>query len=63
MTFRFELQQRVAITESDEQGAVIGRADYACAENQFLIRYQAADGRAVEAWWADSALEAVKTEG
>ena len=25
-------------------------------ENQFLVRYRAADGRAVEAWWNASAL-------
>lgn len=57
-TFKFELQQLVEITASSEQGTVIGRAEYATSEDSYLIRYQAADGRATEAWWSESALEA-----
>lgn len=56
--FRFTLNQSISITTSSEQGAVIGRAEYATGENSYLIRYKAADGRAVEAWWAESALSA-----
>ena len=57
MGLKFELKQQVSIAHSDERGTVIGRAEYAYAEPAYLIRYQAADGRAVEAWWSESALE------
>ena len=48
--FKFDLNQMVRIVESNETGLVVGRADYATAEQSFLIRYKAADGRAVEQW-------------
>lgn len=58
MSFQFEVGQQVAIQASGESGEVLGRAEYATAENNYLIRYKAADGRATEAWWAESALAA-----
>jgi hypothetical protein len=58
-SFLFELKQVVKITESDETGTVIARAEYTATENNYYLRYRAADGRAVEAWWPESALEAV----
>ncbi len=54
--FKFELGQDVTITASGEKGIVIGRAEYLHCENSNQIRYKAADGRATEKWWADSAL-------
>lgn len=54
--FKFELGQDVTITASGEKGIVIGRAEYLHCENTNYIRYKAADGRAVESWWTDSAL-------
>lgn len=57
MKFQFELKQLVKIIESGERGKVIARAQYMASEDTYLIRYMAADGRAVEQWWADSALE------
>lgn len=54
--FKFELGQNVTITASGEQGVVIGRAEYMHCQNNNLIRYKAADGRATEVWWTDSAL-------
>lgn len=54
--FKFELKQELKIEASGETGAVLGRAEYATSENQYYIRYKAADGRAVEAWWGESAL-------
>jgi hypothetical protein len=54
--FRLPLGQLVGITISDEQGFVIGRANHSTGEDSYLLRYVAADGRACEAWWGDSAL-------
>lgn len=53
---KFELKKTVTIAASGEQGEVIGRAEYAHAEPSYLVRYKCADGRAVEAWWTESAL-------
>jgi hypothetical protein len=55
--FRFELKQTVTIAASGESGEVIGRAEYTTSEDNYLVRYRAADGRATESWWADSALQ------
>lgn len=57
--FSFDLKQVVKISESGETGTIIGRAEYTLQENQYLLRYKAADGRATEQWWAESALEAL----
>lgn len=54
--FVFELDQSVKIIESGEQGKVIGRAEYSYADNAYLVRYKAGDGRAVENWWTEDAL-------
>ncbi len=55
--FNFELGAMVKISASGEEGEVIGRAEYATAENSYFVRYKAGDGRAVEAWWNESALK------
>lgn len=54
--WEFELGQPVEIANSGERGVVIGRSEYVSSENLYSIRYLAADGRAVEAWWGESAL-------
>jgi len=56
---RYELNQKVRITCSGEEGKVIGRAEYAEADNTYFIRYKAADGRAVESWWPENSIKAV----
>lgn len=56
MSFKKDLGEVVVISASGESGEVIGRAEYKASEDNYLIRYQAADGRAIEAWWAESAL-------
>lgn len=58
-SFKLDLQQIAKISESGETGTIIGRAKYTYCENQYLLRYKAADGRAVESWWSESSLEAV----
>lgn len=58
MAFRFELKSHAAISASGEKGEVIGRAEYSYnSEAMYLLRYKCADGRAVEIWWSDNALE------
>lgn len=56
--FKFGLRQHLKIDASGETGEVIGRADYSYSECSYLLRYRAGDGRAVEAWWTESALTA-----
>ena len=56
--FDFALDSTVTIKASGESGEVIGRAEYSNANMpSYLVRYKAADGRAVEAWWAEDALK------
>lgn len=57
--FKFELGQEVEIEISNERGIVVGRAEYQNAEDAYYLRYEAADGRAVEGWWTVSALKAI----
>lgn len=54
---KFELGCIVVIIASGETGEVIGRAQYTRCDDSYYLRYKSADGRAVEAWWTDSALE------
>jgi len=54
--FVYDLNETASIVESGESGRVVGRTEYPHAENMYLIRYKTADGRAVEAWWTESAL-------
>lgn len=54
--FKFQLMAIATINLSDETGEVIGRAQYATGENQYLLRYKTAEGRATECWWSESAL-------
>lgn len=54
--FIFGLGHWLRITCSNEPGQCISRSESLTGEPQYLLRYKAADGRAVEAWWAQSAL-------
>ncbi|WP_348903154.1 hypothetical protein, partial [Escherichia coli] len=47
---------------SDEWGEVKARAQYAYGENQYLIHYKAADGRATTEWFGESMLEATEDD-
>ena len=57
MAFKYDLDARVKVSCSGEEGDVIGRAEYTSQEPQYWIRSKAADGRAVESWWSESALD------
>jgi hypothetical protein len=54
--FKFNIGDKVTLLCSNESGIVIGRAEYSNTECSYLIRYRAADARAVEQWWSESAL-------
>ncbi len=54
--FKFDLKEDVIISCSGESGEIIGRAEYVSWDDQYFIRYKAADGRAEEEWWSESAL-------
>ncbi|MFO6427068.1 hypothetical protein ACLBOM_21375 [Escherichia coli] len=60
--FKFELSQLVEMRISDEWGEVKARAQYADGENQYLIHYKAADGRATTEWFGESMLEATEDD-
>jgi hypothetical protein len=55
--FRFDFGQRVCLTLTGESGIVVGKCHYMNNECQYAIRYVAADGRQVESWLQESALE------
>lgn len=55
-TFRYAIGQTIRIDVSAEVGEVIGRAEFDRSDDQYLVRYRAADGRATEQWWTESAL-------
>ncbi len=57
MSFKFALKETIKITCSNEQGEIIGRAEYSSQSNSYYILYKAADGRAVIDWWLEKALE------
>lgn len=57
-TMKFSLGQTAIIAASGERGEILGAARYLHCENNYLLRYKAADGRAVEYWWYESALTA-----
>jgi hypothetical protein len=46
----------VEIVVSGEKGIAIGVAYFKDSQPQALVRYKAADGRAVEGWWNFDAL-------
>jgi hypothetical protein len=55
--FAHDLGAAVTITASGESGTVIARAEYIEDSPSYLIRYKAADGRAVQNWWSGNALQ------
>lgn len=40
-----------------EAGHVIARSESLEGDNQYFVRYRAADGRQVEQWWTENAIE------
>lgn len=57
--FIYDMEQKVEIKCSGEQGLVKGRAEYAaCDKPKYYIEYKAADGRAVTDWWNEESIQA-----
>jgi hypothetical protein len=52
----FKIGDEVKFRLSDERGCVIGRAEYAEAERDVLVRYKAGDGCQRETWAKETAL-------
>lgn len=57
--FKFENGSKLRLIGSEEQGIVIGRAQFASSDDQYYLRYLAGDGRLIESWWDVNALEFV----
>lgn len=54
--FAYDLGQKLTIVCSNEEGEVVARSDSQGHVDQYLLRYKAGDGRAVEKWWDEQAL-------
>jgi hypothetical protein len=54
--FKFSLNQIVKCVKSDEQGEVIGRAEYTNAPHAYLVRYCNASGEQHESWFSADAI-------
>lgn len=57
--FAFEMRQRVKLSESNEEGAIIARAEYSYMTPQYLVRYRNGAGNQIENWWPAEAIVAV----
>ena len=57
-TFDYKLGDAVKLVLSGETGHIVGRAQFSYANPEYRIRYLAADGRQVEDWITESAIEA-----
>lgn len=53
---KFKLGETVTLDVSGETGKIVARTEYEAGEAGYLIRFRAADGRACEAWWGQSAI-------
>lgn len=56
--FAFELGDGVGLVYSEEEGVVIGRAEYMHAPCGYYVRYVAGDGRQVKDWFNAEDLRA-----
>lgn len=56
MNEKLRLGLTATIECSGEKGTIIGVAHYLDSPPSALVRYKCGDGRAVEAWWTESAL-------
>jgi hypothetical protein len=59
--FKFDLGEKVKIVCSGESGLVTSKCASVGRSTQYMVRYKAADGRAVEQWWDEDALSSDKT--
>lgn len=52
-----KLGTKVKLALSDEEGVIIGRAEYAENSPQYYVRYKMADGCQAESWFNAGALK------
>jgi len=55
--WKFDLRAKVCLVQSGEEGIVIGRAESIGHVDQYHLRYTASDGRLVEGWWDEGAIQ------
>ena len=58
--WEYPLGARVSLLTSDEQGEIIGRAEYKEGPSMYLVLYKSGAGRQVEEWWSASKLKKVE---
>jgi len=56
---KFELEERVELSESGECGIVIGRAEFTFSESTFQVRYCDGQGCQREQWINESGLKKI----
>lgn len=54
--FLFDMKSEVKLKESNEQGTVVGRAEYESSENSYYVRYRAGDNCQRKQWIDESDL-------
>ncbi len=59
MAFKYKLKAKVKMASSDEEGVIVGRADYHSSEDQYFVRYMNANGNQTKCWWDESDIEPV----
>lgn len=58
--FKFELEQKVSIKVSGEQGTVIGRCEYVNSYPQIYVHFKDGNGCAKSEWFYENQLEAIE---
>lgn len=53
---KYGLGETVKMILSEEEGQIIGLAEYLHSEPQYLVRHKASDGRQVDGWRDQSAV-------
>lgn len=54
--FKFELNDTVLFGPTNQVGQIRGRAQYAYADNYYLVRYVNGNGNVAEEWFHDDIL-------
>jgi hypothetical protein len=58
-SFKFNLDAKVKLISSDEQGIICGRAEYSMDENQYWVIYKDGTGCQRKCWWQESEISLV----
>lgn len=57
--FRFDLNQRVALSDSKEKGTIVGRSSFIDGEPQYLVRFVNANGCQCREWFMGGDIRAM----